>query len=142
MIDSGILRKRLKAQIDAARRAAATRRERAAAAAREYDEFLEARAVPAFRVMANVLRAEGIPFEVMTPSGGVRLVADKRRDDVIELELDTSLDPPQPMLVTVQGRGSRMLRTERLVKEGSPISDISEDDVVELLLEQIKPWLG
>jgi hypothetical protein len=142
MIDAGILRKRLKTQIDGARRAAAARRERTNAATREYDEFLEARAVPAFRAMANVLRAEGIPFEVMTPSGGVRLVADKSRDDVIEMELDTTLDPPQPMLITVQGRGSRILRTERLVKEGSPISDISAQDVVDLLLDQITPWLG
>ncbi len=92
--------------------------------------------------MANVLRAEGLPFEVMTPAGGVRLVSDKNRDDVIELELDTGLDPPQPLVITVQARGSRILRTERLVKEGSPIADISEDDVVDLLLDQIKPWLG
>jgi hypothetical protein len=78
----------------------------------------------------------------MTPLDRVRLVADKNRDDTIELELDTSLDPPQPLLITVQSRGSRILRTERLVKEGSPISEISEDDLVELLLDQIKPWLG
>ena len=142
MIESGQLRSRLKSAMQAARRAAATRRERAAAASREYEQFLETRAIPAFRAMANVLRVEGIPFEVSTPSGGVRLVADKNRDDVIELELDMTLDPPQPLLITVQSRGSRVLRTERLVKEGSPISDISDDDVVELLLEQIKPWLG
>ena len=115
--------------MDAARRDAATRRERASAAARAYEEFLEERAIPAFRAMANVLRAEGIPFEVMTPSGGARLVADSNRDDVIELELDTSLDPPQPLVITMQTRGSRILRTERLVKEGSPISEITEDDV-------------
>jgi hypothetical protein len=142
VIDSGIVRKRLKAQIDAARRAAATRRERVTAATREYEEFLDARAIPAFRVMANVLKAEGIPFELITPAAGVRLVSDRSRDDVIELELDSTLDPPQPLLITVQSRGSRILRTERLVKEGSPISDISEEDVVELLLDQIKPWLG
>jgi hypothetical protein len=142
VIDSGYLRKRLKTSIEAARRATTTRRERAAAAAREYEQFLEARAIPAFRAIANVLRAESILFEVMTPLDGVRLVADKNRDDSIELELDTSLDPPQPLLITVQSRGSRILRTERLVKEGSPISEISEDDLVELLLDQIKPWLG
>jgi hypothetical protein len=140
--DPGQLRKRLKSAIEAARRASTTRRERATAATRDYEEFLEQRAVPAFRAMANVLRAEGIPFEMMTPSGGVRLVADKNRDDVIELELDSSLDPPQPLLITVQSRGSRVLRTERLVKEGSPISQISEDEVIELLMEQVKPWLG
>lgn len=142
MTDPGVLRKRLKQAIEAARRASATRRERTTAATREYEEFLEARATPAFRAIANVLRAEMIPFEVMTPSGGVRLVADKNRDDFIEIELDASLDPPQPALITVQSRGSRILRTERLVKEGSPISDISEEDVVELLLEHLKPWLG
>jgi hypothetical protein len=142
MADPGQLRKRLRNAIEAARRASVARRERATAASREYEEFLDTRAVPAFRAMANVLRAEGIPFEVMTPSGGVRLVADKSRDNLIELELDSTLDPPQPLLITVQSRGSRVLRTERLVKDGSPISQISEDDVVELLMEQVKPWLG
>jgi len=140
--DPAQLRKRLKAAIEAARRASATRRERATAAAREYDEFLETRAVPAFRAIANILRSEAIFFEVMTPSGGARLVSDKNRDDMIELELDTTLDPPQPLLSVVQSRGSRVLRTERLVKEGSPISDISEDDVIDLLIDQLKPWLG
>jgi hypothetical protein len=142
LADPAQVRKRLKTAIEAARRAAATRRERATAAMREYEEFLESRAVPAFRTVANVLRAERLPFEVMTPSGGVRLVADKNRDDAIDLELDTTLDPPQPLLSVVQSRGSRVLRTERLVKEGSPISDISEDDVIELLIDQLKPWLG
>jgi hypothetical protein len=138
----GQIRARLRSAIDAARRAAATRRERADAAGRAYETFLSERAVPAFRAMANVLRVEGIPFEVMTPSGGVRLVSDRSRDDVLEIELDTSLDPPQPLLVTIQTRGSRLLRTERLVKEGSPIDDVTEDDVVELLLDAIKPWLA
>jgi hypothetical protein len=140
--DVGQIRKRVRSAIDAARRASATRREHANAAARAYETFLSERAVPAFRAFANILRAEGIPFEVMTPAAGVRLVSDRSRDDVLEIELDTSLDPPQPLLVTIQTRGSRVLRTERLVKEGSPIDDLTEDDVVELLLEAIKPWLA
>ncbi len=141
MQDVGQIRKRVRAAMDAARREASTRRERSAAAARAYDVFLEERAIPAFRALANVLRAEGIPFEMMMPSGGARLVGGNR-DDVIELELDTSRDPPEPLVITTQTRGSRILRTERLVKEGSPIDDITDDDVVELLIEQIKPWLG
>jgi hypothetical protein len=140
--DPAQLRKRLRSAIEVARRASASRRERASAASREYDEFLDTRAVPAFRAIANVLRAEAIPFEVMTPSGGVRLVSDKNRDDAIELELDATLDPPQPLLSVIQARGSRVLRTERLVKEGSPISEISEEDVIEVLVEELKPWLG
>jgi hypothetical protein len=140
--DPAHVRKRVKAAIEAARRASATRRERATAASRDYEAFLEQRAVPAFRTVANVLRSEGIPFEVMTPSGGVRLVADRKRDDMIELELDTTLDPPHPLLSVVQSRGSRVLRTERLIKEGSPISDISEDDVLNVVIDELKPWLG
>lgn len=142
MADPAQLRKRIKVAIEAARRAAATRRERSAAASRDYETFLETRAVPAFRSIANVLRSEGLPFEVMTPSGGVRLVSDKNRDDALELELDSTLDPPQPLLSVVQARGSRVLRTERLVKDGAEINDISEDDVIDLLIEQLKPWLG
>lgn len=142
MVDPAKVRKRVRSAIDAARRESAARRERASAASRDYEEFLETRAVPAFRLMANILRAEGIPFEVMTPSGGVRLVSDRNRDDAIELELDTTLDPPQPLLSVVQSRGSRVLRTERPVKEGAPISSISEDDVIDLLIDQLKPWLG
>lgn len=128
--------------MDDARRASAGRRARAAAASREYEQLLEARAIPVFRAMANVLRAEGIPFEATTPSGGVRLAADRNRDDVIEIELDSSRDPPHPLVITVQSRGSRVLRTERLLKEGSPIADITEEDIANVLLEQLKPWLA
>ena len=142
MAEVGLIRKRLRAEIDAARRASAIRRERAAAAARAFDSFLTDRAVPAFRAMANVLRAEGIPFEAQTPSGGVRLVSDRNRDDAIAIALDESQDPPQPMVVSTRTRGSRMIRHERPVKEGIEIDAISEDDVIERLIEELRPWLG
>ncbi len=142
MADVGLIRKRLRAEIDAARHAAATRRGRASAATRAYEVFLADIAVPVFRQLTNVLRAESIPFELQTPSGGVRLVSDRNRDDAIEIELDTSRDPPQPMLVATRTRGSRMLRTERAVKEGADIEGITEDDLIERLIEEIRPWLG
>lgn len=127
--------------MDAARKAAAIRRERASAAARAYDKWLEDVAVPVFRQMANVLRAESLAFETQTPTGGVRLVSDRNRDDAIDIQLDTTLDPPQPMLVTTRNRGSRMLRTERLVKENADIEAITEDDLIERLIEELRPWL-
>jgi hypothetical protein len=127
--------------MDAARRAAAARRERTATAARAFDSFLNDRAIPAFRAMANVLRAEGLPFEAQTPSGAVRLVSDRNRDDVIALSLDDSQDPPQPLLVSTRTRGSRMIRTERPVKEGAEVDGITEDDLIERLIEELRPWL-
>jgi hypothetical protein len=142
LIDVGLLRRRVRSAIDAAKQNAAERRDRTAGATRAYERFLEFTATPAFRAVANVLRAEGIPFEMMTPSGGLRLIPERARDDGISLELDASVDPPQPLMIVTQTRGSRILRLERPVKEGSPIDQITEDDVVDLLLEQVKPWLG
>jgi hypothetical protein len=139
--DVGLIRKRLRAEIDLARRTAATRRERAAAAERAYEKFLESVAIPAFRQVATVLRAEGIPSDVQTPSGGVRLVSDRHRD-AIELELDTTLDPPQPLLVSTHSRSSRVVRSERHVKDDADIAAIGEDDVIERLIEELRPWLG
>ena len=141
-MDAGLLRKRLRAEIDGARRAASERRQRAATAARAYETFLEGVAVPAFRMMANVLRAEGLPFEGQTPSGAVRRVSDRARDDVIELSLDTTADPPQPIFITTRTRGGRLLRTERPLKDRTAIDKITEDEVIESLIEELRPWLG
>ena len=141
MAEVGLVRKRLRAEIDAARRAAATRRERADAVTRAFDTFLTDTAIPAFRAMANVLRVEGIPFEAQTPAGGVRLVSDRNRDDSLAIALDDTQDPPQPMMISTRTRGSRMLRTERPLKEGVEVDRITEDDVIERLLEELRPWL-
>jgi hypothetical protein len=141
-MDPGLLRKRLRSEIEAARRASAERRQRSGAATRAFETFLEEVAVPACRTMANVLKAEGIPFDVQTPANAVRLVSDRSRDDVIELALDTSTDPPQPVFVTTRTRGGRLLRTERPLKERVAIDTITEDEVIDGLVEELRPWLG
>jgi hypothetical protein len=141
-MDSGLIRKRLRTEIDAARRASAERRERSTNAARAYDTFLENVAVPAFRTMANILRAEGVPFEAQTPGSAVRLVSDRSRDDVIELSLDTAADPPQPIFATTRTRGGRLLRSERPLKDRAAIDQITEDEVIEGLIDELRPWLG
>jgi hypothetical protein len=140
-MDVALIRKRLKAEIDQARRSAAERRERSRAATRAYETFLEEVAVPTFRQIANVLRAEGLPFEVQTPLGGVRLVSDRSRDDVLALELDMTHDPPQVMLNAMRTRGNRVLQTERVVKERTAIEHITDADLLERVLEELRPWL-
>lgn len=141
MTDVALVRKRLRQTIDAARRDAAGRRERADAARQAFGVFLEGTAIPVFRALANALRGEGIPFEVMTPSDVVRLVPDRSRDEGIALELDGTIDPPAVMLSVTKGRGSHMTRTERPLKAGTPLDQITEEDLVALLLDEIKPWL-
>jgi hypothetical protein len=142
MTDVGQLRKRVRHLMDHARREQAERRARAAEATRDYETFLASAAVPAFRAVAQVLRAEGVPVDVMTPAGGVRLVSERHRDDGIAVELDPAADPPQPLVIVTRTRGSRSLRAERPVKAGTPPARLTEDDVIEMLLEELRPWLA
>lgn len=141
MADVGLVRKRVKAEIEQERRVQAERRARAQEAARAYELFLNT-AVPAFRMVANVLTSEGVKFEVMTPSGGVAMISDRQREDGISLELDTTLDPPEPLVTITRSRGSRSLRHDRRIKGPLPMAKLTEDDVIEMLLEELRPWMG
>jgi hypothetical protein len=143
MSDVAQIRKRIQKAIEVSRREAADRRSRVHEAQRAYDEFLESRAIPAFRSVAIVLKSEGLVWEVMTPSGEVRLVPDRRRDESIALSFDATADPPQAVVSVTRGRGGRMLHSERPLKAGTPASSaLTEDDVVDMLVEELRPWLG
>ena len=142
-MDVALVRKRLQKAIEQARRDSADRRTRAQEAEKDYEEFLETRAIPAFRSVAIVLKSEGLNWEVMTPSAEVRLVPGRRRDEYIAITFDATADPPQAMVSVTRGRGGRVLHSERPVKPGTPaVTAISEDDVVEMLIEELRPWLG
>jgi hypothetical protein len=142
MPDVALIRKRLQRAIEQARRDAADRRARVLEARTAYDQFLQTRAIPVFRSMAIVLRAEGFSWEVMTPSGDVRLGPERHRDEAISLGFDATADPPQPMVRITRSRGGHLLHTERPVKPGVPASAaLTEDDVVDMLIEELRPWL-
>ena len=85
-MDIALLRKSLLQAIEARQ----PRRGRAPRAHRRgdhrYEKFLEDTATPVFRAMASALRGEGLQFDVITPSGGVRLVPERTREDGIELD--------------------------------------------------------
>jgi len=140
-MDVAQLRKTVRQAIDGAKKDAVARRARADAAKLAYERFLEERATPVFRSMANVLKSEGLLFDVMTPSGGVRLVPERTREDGIELTLDGTFDPPRATLTTVRSRGSRTMRAERALKDGVPIDTLTDDDVIAALLDELVPWL-
>ena len=141
MADVAMVRKRVRAAIEQARRDQAERRGRVSEAQKAYDAFLDNAAIPVFRMIANVLKSEGLHFEVMTPAGGVRLQSERQRDDAIEMELDTSADPPQPLVTVTRARGSRVIQADRSIKGSNPLVQLTEDDVVEMLLEELRPWL-
>ena len=135
------IRRRLRGAIEGARRQAQERRARADAAARDYEAFLRDRAVPTFQTLSSALVAEGFRFKVFTPAESVRLVSESNGDEFIELVLDTSQDPPAVLGRTNRGRGRRILTSERPVREGTPVADISEDDVLSFLLAELMPLL-
>lgn len=140
-MDIGQLRKSLVKAIEAARHDAAARRVRSDEAALHYQAFLDQAAVPVFRAMASALKGEGLLFDVITPSGGVRLVPERAREDGIEIALDASVDPPQALVTVQRGRGSRSVRHERTVAGTTPLAALTDQDVATMLLEELKPWL-
>jgi hypothetical protein len=136
------VRRRLRAAIVSARAGAQARRERSDAASRAYEAFLSERAVPLFHTFANALVAEGFRFKVFTPAGSVRLASDSGGENYIELALDTSGDTPQVLGRSSRGRGRRLVTAERPVKEGADIASLTEEDVMDYLVEEIQPFIA
>ncbi|HKB10749.1 MAG TPA: hypothetical protein VKD69_08840 [Vicinamibacterales bacterium] len=132
------VRKRVHSTIERAKQRAGERRARADEAARAYSTFLDTIAVPMFRQVANVLRAEGYPFSVFTPSGSIRLMSDRAAEDFIELTLDAGGDQPQVVGHTSRSRGRRVTENERAV--GSPAA-LSENDLLDYLLKELEAFV-
>ena len=136
------VRKRLLLAIDQSRRAATARQARADAAATAYDRFLGTIATPVFQMLAAALRAESHSFTVFTPAGGLRLASTRSAEDYIELALDTSTDEPFVLARVSRARGHRVLSHERPVRDRTPPDDLTEEDVLQLLLQEIGPFVA
>jgi hypothetical protein len=134
------VKKRVVDTIEHAKKAAAERRTRTDEAARDYDLFLQRTAVPIFRQVANVLRAEGYLFNVFTPTGSVRLMSDRASEDYIELTLDTGGDEPRVIGHTSRSRGRRVMESEKPVAGGPPAA-LTEADVLAFVLAELAPFV-
>jgi hypothetical protein len=136
------VRRRVRAAIESARREAQERRIRSDRASLEYQDFLRDRAVPLFQTVASALVAEGYRFKVFTPADSVRLASETSGNDVIELTLDAAADPPTVSGRTSRGRGSRLVDSERPVKAGKAVADLSDEDVLGFLMEEIAGFVA
>src|SRR5438477_321792 len=135
------VRKSVQQTIERARRTAAERRERVDAATRDYDVFLERLAVPLFRQVGNVLRAEGYQFSVITPGSSVRLASDRSGESYIELSLDASGAGPVVLGHASRRRGSRVVESERPIAPDKPIAELTEDDVLRFVMSELGPFV-
>jgi hypothetical protein len=140
-IETSELRKRVRAAIEQSRRKAADRRAKLDLAAAAYSELLESTATPLVRMLANTLRAEGYNFTVFTPNGGLRIALAKSGDDFIEFALDTTQDEPFAALRVNRTRGRRIVQHERPVKGRTPVDRLTEEDVLQALLEELGPFV-
>jgi hypothetical protein len=137
-METGEVRRRLQHAIERARRSAADRRARNDDATRAFTGFLDDVAVPLFKQIANVLKIEGHPFTVFTPSGSVRLMSDRGADDYIEIALDTSDVEPRVMARISRSRGRRLVDEERMI--GTPEA-LTEEDLFAFLLKELEPFV-
>ena len=140
-VETSEIRKRLRHAMEERRKATAARRAKLDEAAVAYTELLEMTATPLVQKLANALRAEGHHFTVFTPNGGLRMALAKSADDFIEFALDTSLDEPFAALRVNRTRGRRVVQHERPVKGRTPVDRLSEEDVLQALLDEIAPFV-
>jgi hypothetical protein len=135
------VKKRVFETIERAKRTAAERRTRTEEAAREYDAFLNQIAVPLFRQIASVLKAESHMYTVFTPGGSVRLMSDRSGDDYIELTLDTTGPYPQVIGHASRGRGRRVTESERPLGHGGAVRDLTEEDVLGFVMKELEAFV-
>jgi hypothetical protein len=137
-MEISVVRKRLTDTIERAKKRAAERRVRGDQASRDFDVFMQKIAVPLFKQIAGVLKADGYAFTVFTPSGSVRLMSDRNADDFIELTLDTSDESPRVMGQISRTRGRRVIDAERPV--GAPEA-VTEEDLLQFLLKELEAFV-
>ena len=137
-METSEIRKRLNQTIERAKRNAAERRARSDEAARAFETFLSATAVPIVRQVANILRSDGYQFSVSTPSGSVRLMSDRTAEDFIELSLDTAGETPQVVGHSSYSRGRRVRESERTI--GAP-GELTEEAVLAYLLKELEAFV-
>jgi hypothetical protein len=129
------IRRRVQTRLTEVKRAAVTRRDRAAAAERAYEGFLTNVATPTLTAVAQSLAAEGYPYRVITPGSAVRMVSDRSNRTYLEIRLDTTGPVPQVIAEVGRERGSHVLADDRPVGEGLPVDAITDEHVLAVAVE-------
>ena len=137
-MEASEIRKRLTQTIERAKKQAAEHRTRSDEATRAFETLLKTVAVPLFRQAANILKSEGYPFNLFTPSGSVRLMSDRVSEDFIEIFLDTSGETPDVMGHVSRSRGRRVIESERSI--GAPAT-LTEGELLDFLSKELEAFV-
>jgi hypothetical protein len=141
MLEPGDVRKRLRQTMEFVKKQAAARRAATAEIGRDYDRFLEERATPVMRYLAQALRGEGLPFVIETPAGRVRLASERSKDDYLEVALDASKYPPVVVGRSNYVRGNEVTATEQPIREGVAVRDLTDEHVLDWTMRVIAPFV-
>lgn|SRR5688572_22053803 len=137
-MDVSELRKRILRAIEDAKTDLSERRTVLDTAGKAYEGFLDATAVPLLRQAANVLKASGHLFDVHTPAGSVRLVAERSPHTFLEIDLDVSGSEPEVIgrISLTRGRQGLVVE-ERPIVPGRPVAKLTEEDLTAFLVSEI-----
>ena len=140
-MEVSVVRQRVLESIERARRMAVDRRAQTDEGSREYQIFLDRIAVPLFKQLASVLRAENYPFNVFTPAGSVRLMSERGSDDYIEVMLDGKGSKALVIGRSSRSRAGNVTQSERVLNATNTISELTEDDLLAFLLRELEPYV-
>jgi len=135
------VRRRLRGAIEDARRRTAERRARVDAASRAWGQVLPSVVIPAFHALQSALTGESHRFKVSTPGEAARLTPERSTAEFIEIALDTERDLPAVMIRSLRGRGRRTVSAERIVREGDAIPQLTQEEIVTAVLEELVPLI-
>ena len=144
-MEVSVVRQRVKELLRQSKRTAddrrADRRAQTDQATLEYDAFLRQIAVPLFKQVADILRAEGYQFDVFTPGASVRLTTGRGNDDYLEVSLDTKGSAPKLIGRASHARGGDVMQTELVLNATADISALTEEDLLGFLLSELEGFL-
>jgi hypothetical protein len=144
-METSVVRQAVMALLQHVKRSPADRRENRRVqtdqATREYGEFLNRIAVPLFKQVADVLRAEGYQFDVFTPGGSVRLMSGRNSDSYIEIALDTKGSAPKVLGRVSHSRGHDVVETELVLNATADINALTEADVLGFVVGELEPFV-
>jgi hypothetical protein len=139
-MDTGEVRRRLQQARRQARERAAGRRDRTAAAGEAWNTFARSVAGPLVRQLGDALRAENVTITLATPPDAVRLGLG-HGSDFVEVALDTSGEAPLVIGRSSRSHGAETLTDERPVRAGAGPEAITEEELLDFLLDALGPWL-
>lgn len=141
MPDLSDLRRRVRQALQDAKHKTTARKTARDEASRAWTAAVDQTVTPVMRDVAAALTGEGLAFRIDTPAGVVRMVADRRPDDYIEVALEEGdgLHAPEVIGRTVRARGRQSVTV--IEEPLGPPAELTADRLTAFLLQAIAPFV-